>query len=434
MTHLHLSEDFHQEDIEFNLSIFNPLVAMLVVNQLHKSSSILLRILRFYEDVSTMSNPSLLYLRLLQASFGGYVASITTNNSEYQQRWSAFVFFQLPRLLASSFDFHFDHLKQAMETFLLHNEYILNRMDELCVENVLESVLQSTLNYTKNDIKEKNQQKIHQLTLYIQKIRGPYVQQVQHYYQTHQTRSFPFFTVRPFRCGIFCCRSVFVSSSPIATHARTIVGENLRRGFYDQCRRKYPNFGEKSDRIHSVDLRVGSLLSVDPFASLVHGNTFRSGTLHALLHHDDHRRSLGGFRNFAAERRKIVIERLSHLHLVEKVLVGAIRRSRTLRLVVGLDRSPSSGQSIVPRSFLGGQRRISERNSNRSIGEFPHQIFVARLSEQNDSSARRIALVVFGRNERNRRAVGQISQSSVVRHSGTRSTLVNRQLSDRQRR
>lgn len=162
---------------------------MLVVNQLHKSSSIILRILRFYEDVSTMSNPSLLYLRLLQSSFGGYVSAITTNNSEYQQRWSAFIFFQLPRLLASAMDFHFDHVKKSMETFLLHNEYILNRMDELCVENVLENVLQQTLNYTKNEIKEENQQKIHQLTLYIQKIRGQYVQQVQQYYQTHQTRS-----------------------------------------------------------------------------------------------------------------------------------------------------------------------------------------------------------------------------------------------------
>lgn len=162
---------------------------MIVINQLHKSSSMLLRILRFYEQVSTMSNPSLLYLRFLQASFGGYVASVSTNNSEYQQRWSAFIFFQLPRLLASTFDTHFDHVKQALENFLLHNEFLLNRMDELCVENVLEFILRTTLNYVKNEIKEKFSQKINQLTLYIQKIRGPYVTQIQNYYQTQQTRT-----------------------------------------------------------------------------------------------------------------------------------------------------------------------------------------------------------------------------------------------------
>jgi hypothetical protein len=170
--------------------VFNPIVAMLVVNQLHKSSSILIRLLRFYEDVSTMTNPSLIYLRLLQASFGGYIASITTNNSEYQQRWSAYIFFQLPRLLASSFETHLVHVKQALENFLLHNEYVLNRMDELCLENVLEHVVQTTLTYITHDVKERNQQKISQLIMYIQKIRGPYVQQIQNYYQNHQTRSY----------------------------------------------------------------------------------------------------------------------------------------------------------------------------------------------------------------------------------------------------
>jgi hypothetical protein len=163
---------------------------MLVINQLHKSSSILLAILRFYESVSTMTNPSLLYLRLLQASFGGYVASVSTNNSEYQQRWSAYIFFQLPRLLASSIETQLDSVKQAIENFLLYNEYLLNRMDELCVENVLEHIFQTTLNYTKNEIRENNQTKINQLTFYIQKIRGAYVQQIQQYYQNQHTRKF----------------------------------------------------------------------------------------------------------------------------------------------------------------------------------------------------------------------------------------------------
>ncbi len=160
---------------------------MLVINQLHKSSSILLTILRFYESVSTMTNPSLLYLRLLQASFGGYVASISTNNSEYQQRWSAYLFFQLPRLLASCFESQFDHVKQAIENFLLHNEFLIHRLDELCSENVLEQLLQTTLNYTKTEIREKNQNKITQLNLYIQKIRGPYVQKIQQHHLNQQT-------------------------------------------------------------------------------------------------------------------------------------------------------------------------------------------------------------------------------------------------------
>jgi len=188
ITRLHLSEDFHQEEIEFNSSIFNPIISMLVINQLHKSSSIILIILRFYEHVSTMTNPSLLYLRLLQASFGGYVTSISTNNSEYQQRWSAYLFFQLPRLLSSCIETQFDHVKQAIENFLLYNEYLLHRMDELCLENVLEQLFQTTLNYTKNEIKEKNQNQINQLNFYIQKIRGPYVQKIQQYHQNQTTR------------------------------------------------------------------------------------------------------------------------------------------------------------------------------------------------------------------------------------------------------
>jgi hypothetical protein len=190
ITRLHLSEDFHQEEIEFHPCIFNPIISMLVTNQLHKSSSTLLVVLRFFEQVSTMSNPSLLYLRLLQASFGGYVSSISTNNSEYQQRWSAYIFFQLPRLLASSMETQLDQIKQAIENFLLHNEYLLHRMDELCLENVIEQVFQTTLNYTKTEIREKYQTEINQLIFYIQKVRGPYVQQIQQYYLNQQTRLF----------------------------------------------------------------------------------------------------------------------------------------------------------------------------------------------------------------------------------------------------
>lgn len=145
-------------------------------------------ILRFYEHVSTMSNPSLLYLYLLQTSFGGYVSSIATNNSDYQQRWSAYVFFQLPRILASSFETQSDNVKQAMEKFLLHNEYLLNRMDELCEENVLEQVLKTTLIYMKNNISETNRNEINQLIDYIQSIRGPYVKRIQEHYRNQQTR------------------------------------------------------------------------------------------------------------------------------------------------------------------------------------------------------------------------------------------------------
>ncbi|CAF4611209.1 unnamed protein product [Rotaria sp. Silwood1] len=192
ITRLHLSEDFHQEEVEFNACIFNSIVSMLVVNQLHKSCSILLIVIRFYEYVSTMPNPSLLYLHLLQSSFGGYVSSISTNNSEYQQRWSAFIFFQLPRLLSSSIETQIDHVKQAIENFLLHNEYLLNRMDELCLENVLEQILQTTLNYTKNDIREKNQNKINQLIFYVQNIRGPFVKRIQEYYRNQQTHSYSY--------------------------------------------------------------------------------------------------------------------------------------------------------------------------------------------------------------------------------------------------
>ncbi|UJR24962.1 hypothetical protein I4U23_006326 [Adineta vaga] len=193
ITRLHLSEDFHQEEIEFNSSIFNPIITMLVINQLHKSSSTLLIIVRFYEQVSTTSNPSLIYLRLLQASFGGYIASVSTNNSEYEQRWSAYIFFQLPRLLASCFESQLEHVKQAMENFLLHNEYLLNRMDELCVENVLEQIFRSTLNYLTNEIREKNQTILNQLLFYIQKLRGPFVQQIQQYYlNQQQTHSYSY--------------------------------------------------------------------------------------------------------------------------------------------------------------------------------------------------------------------------------------------------
>ena len=165
---------------------------MLVVNQLHKSSAILLTTLRFYESVSIMQNPSSLYLRLLQASFGGYIASISTNNSEYQQRWSAYLFFQLPRLLASCFENQFDHVKQAIENFVLHNEYQLHRMDELCSENVLEQLIQTAFTYIKDEIRERNQTNITQLIFYIQKIRGPYVQKIQQHHLNQQTCLFRF--------------------------------------------------------------------------------------------------------------------------------------------------------------------------------------------------------------------------------------------------
>ena len=205
ITRLHLSEDFHQEEIEFTPALFNPMVSMLVLNQLHRSSSVLLTIIRFYEFVSTMANPPLLYLRLLQASFGGYIASISTSNSEYQQRWSAFLFFQLPRLLSSSFETHFDHVKQAIENFLLHNEYLLHRIDELCSENVLEQILQTTLHYTKPDICEQHQTKISQLTIYIQKVRGPYVQKFQQHQLNQQTRTYNFFF---FHSNVSSCHSI----------------------------------------------------------------------------------------------------------------------------------------------------------------------------------------------------------------------------------
>lgn len=189
ITRLHLSEEFHHEDIEFNVSIFNPTVSTLVINQLHRSSSILLVMLRFYEYVSSNSNPSSIYLRLLQSSFGGYAASVSTNNSEYQQRWSAFVHFQLPRILASCFPSQFHTIKQAIETFLLHNEYLLNRLDELCVENIFERVFRTTLNYVAEEIKIKYQTEIEHLNFYIQQIRRHFIQQIQQHYQSQPTRS-----------------------------------------------------------------------------------------------------------------------------------------------------------------------------------------------------------------------------------------------------
>ncbi len=189
---------------------------MLVINQLHKSSSIFLIILRFYEHVSTMTNPSLIYLRLLQASFGGYIASISTNNSEYQQRWSAYLFFQLPRLLASCIETQIENVKQGIENFLLYNEYLLHRIDELCLENVLEQLLQTTLIYTKNEIKEKNQNQINQLIIYIQKLRGPDVQKIQQYHQNQQTRLLKFLYRIVYYFSFFF-RFIFLSNSSITT-------------------------------------------------------------------------------------------------------------------------------------------------------------------------------------------------------------------------
>jgi hypothetical protein len=192
ITRLHLSEEFHQEEIEFNANLFNPLVSLLVINQLHKSSSILLIILRFYELVSSTPTPYAPYLRLLQASFGGYIASVSTNNSEYQQRWSAFVNFQLPRVFASCLETQFGEIKQALETFLLHSEYTLNRMDELCVENVCEQFVQTMLHYASDEVRAKNDEQIEQLLEYIRRARQPYLEQIQKYYQTHHTRSLQF--------------------------------------------------------------------------------------------------------------------------------------------------------------------------------------------------------------------------------------------------
>jgi hypothetical protein len=220
-----LSEEFHQEDIEFNIHIFNPIVSILVINQLHKSSSILLLILRFYEHVSTTSNPSSIYLRLLQASFGGYVSSISTNNSEYQQRWSAYIHFQLPRILASCLESQFDMVKQSIETFLLHNEYLLNRIDELCVENIFEQFFQTTLNYTKIEIKEKYQNQINQLIIYIQQIRRHYVQQIQNHYQNHQTRGIFLISKASHSFSFF--RFLFLSNSSITTFVRKIFTSNF---------------------------------------------------------------------------------------------------------------------------------------------------------------------------------------------------------------
>ena len=178
---------FHEKEIELSPNILNPIISILVINQLHKSSSILLTILRFYECVSRLTNLSSLYLRLLQVSYGGYVASISSSNNEYQQRWSAYIFFQLPRLLASSFETQFDNVKRAIENFLLYNEYLLDRIDELCLENVLEQLLQTALDYTKIDVKEQNQNKINELKFHIQKTREPFVQRIQECCHNQQT-------------------------------------------------------------------------------------------------------------------------------------------------------------------------------------------------------------------------------------------------------
>jgi hypothetical protein len=163
-----------------------------------------------------MTNPSLIYLRLLQASFGGYIASISTNNSEYQQRWSAYLFFQLPRLLASCIETQIENVKQGIENFLLYNEYLLHRIDELCLENVLEQLLQTTLIYTKNEIKEKNQNQINQLIIYIQKLRGPDVQKIQQYHQNQQTRLLKFLYRIVYYFSFFF-RFIFLSNSSITT-------------------------------------------------------------------------------------------------------------------------------------------------------------------------------------------------------------------------
>ena len=190
MTRLHLSEEFHQEDIEFNASIFSPVVSMLVINQLHRSSSTILLLVRFFEHVSVTTNSSQIYLRLLQSSFGAYFSSVSTQNSDYQQRWSAFVHFQLPRIFASCLNTHFDRVREAMESFLLHNEFLLNRIDELCRENVFATFAQMTLEYTEKEVREKNAHSIDQLIHYIQQTRQGYVQQIQEHSLHHSTRRF----------------------------------------------------------------------------------------------------------------------------------------------------------------------------------------------------------------------------------------------------
>lgn len=220
ISHLHLSEEFHQEDIEFNIGIFNPIVSMLVMNKLHRSSPVLLYLLRFYEHVSTSNNPSLVYLRLLQASFGGYLASITSNNSEYQQRWSAFIHFQLPRILAACLESQFQSVKQAIETFLLHNEYLFNRLDEFCRENTFEQFFQTSLNYTKISIREKYDQSIQQLLFYIQQMRRHYVEHVQQSHLNHQTRSLNI--LRKDRWNHFSFRFLCLSNLAITTFVRKI--------------------------------------------------------------------------------------------------------------------------------------------------------------------------------------------------------------------
>ncbi|CAF1112024.1 unnamed protein product [Adineta ricciae] len=189
---LHLSEEFHQEDIEFSVSLFSPIVCLLVINKLHKCSSTFLTILRFYEHVSTTLNPHSTYLRFLQASFGGYLASVSSNNSEYQQRWSAYVHFQLPRIFASCLESQFDAVKHSLETFLLYNEYLLNRMDEMCVENTFEHFVQNVLTYVNDNVRMKNEDNINQLLAYIQRIRQPYNEHIQKFYQNHQSRSYTF--------------------------------------------------------------------------------------------------------------------------------------------------------------------------------------------------------------------------------------------------
>ncbi|UJR23853.1 hypothetical protein I4U23_026828 [Adineta vaga] len=65
-------------------------------------------------------------------------------------------------------------------------------MDELCVENVFEQFLQTTLNYTNNEIQTKNKEKINQLIAYIQRIRQPYLEHIQKFYQNQQSRSYSF--------------------------------------------------------------------------------------------------------------------------------------------------------------------------------------------------------------------------------------------------
>ncbi|CAF1636388.1 unnamed protein product, partial [Didymodactylos carnosus] len=173
---LHLSEQFHQEEISFNIDLFNPIVSMLVVNKLHISGPIFLTIIKFFEEQSVTPVTSMIYLKFLQASISGYVSSY--HILEHEQRWNAYINYQLPRILAALIEKNFDALKQTFELLLLHNEYVLDRIDEMYMENFLEQLLCNILQYTSPLLRTNYQQKITELVNIIQQTRNPYMQQL----------------------------------------------------------------------------------------------------------------------------------------------------------------------------------------------------------------------------------------------------------------